>query len=123
MLKEMYLQSTKPIDNFYRKHSKMCILLYEASSVVWYQEVRRTCLKALNRLIHIEIANNSGEELMGTESQRIVRNFRPDRLYNIFGRCITGRQYVPGREIIDEAQEKRRERAEFEIIADYIEQA
>ena len=57
---------------------------------------------------------------MGTVSQRTVR---PESLYNIIGKSITRRQYVPGREVFDEAQEKRRERAEFEVISDYIEQA
>lgn len=60
---------------------------------------------------------------MGTVSQRSVRNYRAENLYNIFGRSITRRQYVPGRENFDETTEKRRERAEFEVIADYIEQA
>ena len=60
---------------------------------------------------------------MGAVSQRTVRAIRPETLYNIFGKSITRRQYVPGREVFDEAQEKRRERAEFEVISDYIEQA
>ena len=64
-----------------------------------------------------------GRITMGTVSQRTVRAIRPETLYNIFGSSITRRQFVPGREGFDEAQEKRRERADSEVIADYIEQA
>lgn len=60
---------------------------------------------------------------MSTVAQRNVRNLQPEMLYRIFSSSITRRQYVPGREVADEAQEKRRERADFEVIDDYIEQA
>lgn len=60
---------------------------------------------------------------MGTVAQRTVRTIRPEMFNGIFGSVITRRQYVPGRENFDEAQEKRREKADFEVIADYIEQA
>lgn len=53
-----------------------------------------------------------------------MRNRRPENIYsNIFGRSVTQRQYVPGREVYDEGLEKKRERAEFRVIDDYIEQA
>ncbi len=53
-----------------------------------------------------------------------MRNRRPENIYrNIFGRSVTQRQYVPGREAYDRSLEKKRERADFQVIDDYIEQA
>ena len=53
-----------------------------------------------------------------------MRNRRAENIYrNIFGRSVTQRQYVPGREVYDEGLEKKRERADFQVIDDYIEQA
>ncbi|MBQ3972563.1 MAG: hypothetical protein IIU47_09395 [Lachnospiraceae bacterium] len=58
-----------------------------------------------------------------TETRK-MRNRRPENIYrNIFGRSVTQRQYVPGREVYDEGLEKKRERADFQVIDDYIEQA
>jgi hypothetical protein len=58
-----------------------------------------------------------------TETRK-MRNRIPENIYrNIFGRSVTQRQYVPGREVYDEGLEKKRERAEFQVIDDYIEQA
>lgn len=42
---------------------------------------------------------------------------------NLFCAQIRNRKFVPGRENFNEAQEKERERAEFESIDDYVEQA
>lgn len=58
-----------------------------------------------------------------TETRK-MRNRRPENIYrNIFGTSVTRRQYVPGRETYDRELEKRRERADFRVIDDYIEQA
>ena len=42
---------------------------------------------------------------------------------HLFCAQIRNRKFVPGRENFDEVQEKERERAEFESIDDYVEQA
>ena len=42
---------------------------------------------------------------------------------NIFGSCILKMREVPGRRIIDELKEKKREKELFETIDDYVEQA
>lgn len=60
---------------------------------------------------------------MSAAVKRNVRNLQSDMLYRIFSSNITGRRYVPGREVADEEQEKRREYADFEVIDDYIEEA
>lgn len=44
-------------------------------------------------------------------------------LSNIFGAQVTGRMVVPGLEAFSEAEERARERMEFEAVDDYIEQA
>ena len=42
---------------------------------------------------------------------------------HLFCTQIRSRKFVPGRENFDEAQEKERERVEFESVDDYVEQA
>lgn len=42
---------------------------------------------------------------------------------NIFGSYILRMREVPGRKIIDELKEKKREKELFETIDDYVEQA
>lgn len=44
-------------------------------------------------------------------------------LHNLFSAQIRNRIYIPGREGYDEIKEKERERAEYEVIDDYVEQA
>ena len=63
------------------------------------------------------------EDKMGTVSSVSERRYRPELVHGLFGKCITDRHYIPGRENYDKVQEKRRERTEFMVINDYIEQA
>lgn len=49
--------------------------------------------------------------------------YRMEMVHSLFNARIQNRRFLPGREQMNEADEKIREKAEFESIEDYIEQA
>lgn len=54
---------------------------------------------------------------------RTMNAYRMEMVHNLFNARIQNRRFLPGREQMNDADEKIREKAEFESIEDYIEQA
>lgn len=54
---------------------------------------------------------------------RTMNAYRMEMVHSLFNARIQNRRFLPGREQMNEADEKIREKAEFESIEDYIEQA
>lgn len=54
---------------------------------------------------------------------RTMNAYRMEMVHSLFNTRIQNRRFLPGREQMNEADEKIREKAEFESIEDYIEQA
>ncbi len=49
--------------------------------------------------------------------------YRMEMVHSLFNARIQNRRFLPGKEKMNESDEKIREKAEFESIEDYIEQA
>ena len=111
------------IDVIYGEHTKSHILLYSKRALIYSQKTGRKLPKGKEK-DRCPGRKTPPERIKTMTETRKMRNRRPENIYrNIFGASVTQRQYVPGRETYDRSLEKRRERADFRVIDDYIEQA